>query len=85
MIKNGEIKFTVKHKGLEGLVLIKTKKIRYVAYQLRAFSDNIYEISGAYDIVVIVDAPNINALNKKIDKIRFGTNLFYGIKNLKIK
>ena len=70
MEKDGQIFFTVKHKGVEGLILIKAKNIKSVSDELRKHSDNIYEVSGIYDIAAIVDAHNIHDLNKKIDKIR---------------
>ena len=70
MLRAGNIKFTVKHRAVEGLIFIKGKNIRNIANQLKQFSDNIYEISGEYDIAAIIDAPTINELNKKIDRIR---------------
>jgi len=37
---------------------------------LKSFSNNIFEISGEYDIAVIIDTNSIDELNKKVDKIR---------------
>ena len=70
MEKEGSLMFTVKHHGVEGLVMIKAKNIKAVVNQLEGLSDHIYELSGEYDIAAIVDASSIERLNKKIDKIR---------------
>ncbi len=70
MLDEGRIRFTLKHKAVEGLVFIKAKNIKSIISQLKQFSDNIYEISGEYDIAAIIDAPTISGLNKKIDRIR---------------
>jgi Lrp/AsnC family transcriptional regulator of lysine biosynthesis len=70
MLRDSNIKFTVKHRAVEGLIFIKGKNIRNIVNQLKQFSDSIYEISGDYDIAAIIDAPTINELNKKIDRIR---------------
>ncbi len=70
MEDGGHIKFTLKHRAIEGLVLIKAKNVKNIIGHLKQFSDNIYEISGEYDVAAIIDAPTMNELNKKIDKIR---------------
>ncbi len=75
MLGSGQIRFTLKHNVVEGLVLIKAKNIKNVINRLKRFSGSIYEISGEYDIVAIIDAPTINELNKKIDKIRAIKNI----------
>ncbi len=72
--KDGTIKgFTIEYEPpVSGLVILKTVlgKNRKLIEKLRPFSDNIFEISGEYDIALIVDANTIDELNKKIDKIR---------------
>ncbi len=70
MLDEGKIRFTLKHKAVEGLIFIKARNIKSIIGQLKQFSDNIYEISGEYDIAAIIDAATINELNKKIDRIR---------------
>ena len=73
LLKNGTIrKFTIKSSGIDALVLIKsgTKNLKPVAMEIRKYADEIYEMSGDYDIVAIISADSISILNKKVDKIR---------------
>lgn len=74
LIKSGAIKrFTIDYEApLVGLVILKSnmKNNKPLINKLKAFSDNIFEISGKYDIAVIVDANSIEELNKKVDRIR---------------
>ena len=70
MQKQGEVSFTIRHKATEGLVMIKAKNLRHIVDELRTYTDNIYELSGEYDIAAIIDAQSIQDLNKKIDRIR---------------
>lgn len=71
MLDSGDLAFTVRHRAIEGLVLIKAAgNIASLVKELKRFSDNIYEISGEYDIAVVIDAPAIGELNQKIDAIR---------------
>lgn len=74
MIRSGAIKrFTIDYEvPVEGLVILKSslKNNRELIGSLKAFSDNIFEISGEYDIAVIVDANSIEELNKRVDRMR---------------
>ena len=70
MLSRSDIRFTLKHRAVEGLVMVKARNVASAVGKLKEFSDNIYEISGEYDIAVIIDAPSIAGLNKKIDRIR---------------
>lgn len=74
LVKDGVIKrFTIEYETpVEGLVIVKggLKNIRVLANKLRIFSDNIFEISGEYDVAAIIKAGSIDELNIKIDRIR---------------
>ena len=74
LVKAGVIKrFTIDYEApVEGLVILKSrlKNNRELIDKLKAFSDNIFEISGEYDIAAIIKADSIEELNKKIDMIR---------------
>lgn len=74
LIKTGIIKrFTIEYQApVEGLVILKSslKNNNELINKLKSFLDNIFEISGEYDIAVIIDANSIGGLNKIVDKIR---------------
>lgn len=74
LLKTGIIRrFTIDYEApAEGLVILKSnlKKNKELIVKLKEFSDNIFEISGEYDIAAIIRADSIEELNKKIDRIR---------------
>ena len=78
MVGNGAItKFTVEEGGgqPEALVLVSadssidTSKVSLKLTKLNGIK-KIYEITGQYDICVIVQAPTISEINKSIDDLR---------------
>ena len=78
MVDNGEItKFTVEEGGgqPEALVLVSadssidTSKVSLKLTKLNAVK-KIYEITGQYDICVIIQAPSIQEINACIDDLR---------------
>ena len=57
---------------IEAIVLIKTDplKTKSITQQLTTIFDKIFEVSGEYDIAVLVEVDDIDKLNYKIDEIR---------------
>ncbi|MBI2971881.1 MAG: Lrp/AsnC family transcriptional regulator [Candidatus Aenigmarchaeota archaeon] len=74
MMQAGEIKrFTIKTKaGMEALVFVKAQRtnLRGIVQELEKIADDLYEISGDYDIVVRIEADSLKGLNEKVDSIR---------------
>ena len=73
LCREGVIKsFTIDYRApVEGLVIAKTlKNNKEIISKLREFSDNIFEISGEYDIALILEAHSIKELNRKVDAVR---------------
>lgn len=56
----------------EGIVLIKTdpEKTREAAERIKEVSDRVFEISGDYDVVALIQANTVDELNRKVDSIR---------------
>jgi DNA-binding Lrp family transcriptional regulator len=74
LVKNGIIqRFTI-DLGIvvEAIILVKTNlgKTKTIIQQLKTLSEKVYEVSGEYDIAVLVDAKDMDKLNLKIDDIR---------------
>lgn len=72
LAREGAIKFTIGYRApVEGLVIAKTlKNNKEIISRLKGFSENIFEISGEYDIALILEAHSIKELNRKVDAIR---------------
>ena len=77
LITSGMIKkFTIEASSeseVFGLVMIKTKgDIKKAMHEVAALkvADDVYEISGEFDGCAIMEAPNLEELDKKIDEIR---------------
>ncbi|MEM2929032.1 MAG: Lrp/AsnC family transcriptional regulator [Nitrososphaerota archaeon] len=74
MIENGIIKrFTIELSlENEGIVLVKTNpiKTKEIIEKIKKVSERIFEVSGDYDIAVLIQANTIDELNKKVDYIR---------------
>jgi Lrp/AsnC family transcriptional regulator of lysine biosynthesis len=74
MIENGIIKrFTIELSlETEGIVLVKTNpiKTKEIVEKIKKVSDKVFEVSGDYDIAVLIQASTIDELNKKVDYIR---------------
>ena len=76
MVNNGVIeKFTIEEKNAGAIVLISvdssidTSKVSVKLTKLNAVK-TVYEITGQYDISVIIKAPNITEINACIDDLR---------------
>ncbi len=66
-------KFTIKCRhAAEGIVLIKSRKsdLKGIASELKQLSNDIFELTGEYDIACMINAESIEELNRKIDRIR---------------
>ena len=83
MIENGTIqKFTIKaSSGIEAMVMRKRRKtdMTDIIKEIRRIAEEMFEVTGDYDIVAIIGGTSIEELNQKIDKIRsvkgvIGTN-----------
>lgn len=74
MLENGTIKrFTIELSlENEGIVLVKTNpiKTKEIIEKIKKVSERIFEVSGDYDIAVLIQANTIDELNKKVDYIR---------------
>ncbi|MEM1574686.1 MAG: AsnC family transcriptional regulator [Nitrososphaerota archaeon] len=74
MLENGIIKrFTIELSlETEGIVLVKTNplKTKEIIEKIKKVSERIFEVSGDYDIAVLIQANTIDELNKKVDYIR---------------
>jgi Lrp/AsnC family transcriptional regulator of lysine biosynthesis len=74
MLENGIIKrFTIELSlETEGIVLVKTNpiKTKEIVEKIKKVSDKVFEVSGDYDIAVLIQASTIDELNKKVDYIR---------------
>ncbi len=74
LIKDGTIKkFTIDTSAaVESVVLIKTDPTmtRKTAESLKEHSYRVFELSGEYDIMSLVQAYDIKDLNEKVDSIR---------------
>jgi DNA-binding Lrp family transcriptional regulator len=76
MVSNGVIeKFTIEEQNASAIVLISvdssidTSKVSVKLTKLNAVK-TVYEITGQYDISVIIKAPNITEINACIDDLR---------------
>ena len=76
MVNNGIIeKFTIEEQNASAIVLISvdssidTSKVSVKLTKLNAVK-TVYEITGQYDISVIIKAPNITEINTCIDDLR---------------
>lgn len=76
MVNNGVIeKFTIEEQNASAIVLISvdssidTSKVSVKLTKLNAVK-TVYEITGQYDISVIIKAPNITEINACIDDLR---------------
>ncbi len=76
MVSNGVIeKFTIEEQNASAIVLISvdssidTSKVSVKLTKLNAVK-TVYEITGQYDISVIIKAPNITEINTCIDDLR---------------
>jgi len=76
MVNNGIIeKFTIEEQNASAIVLISvdssidTSKVSVKLTKLNAVK-TVYEITGQYDISVIIKAPNITEINACIDDLR---------------
>ncbi len=66
-------RFTVETKAeVEAIVLVKTDpaQTRSVTMRIREISDKVFEVSGDYDVAALIQAYNIENLNRKVDAIR---------------
>ncbi len=66
-------RFTIKCRhAAEGIVLIKSRKsdLKGIAIELKQLSNDIFELTGEYDIACMINAESFEELNKKIDRIR---------------
>jgi Lrp/AsnC family transcriptional regulator of lysine biosynthesis len=74
MLEDGIIKrFTIELSlETEGIVLVKTNpiKTKEIVEKIKKVSDKVFEVSGDYDIAVLIQASTIDELNKKVDYIR---------------
>jgi len=74
MLDEGVIRrFTVETTPeVEGIILVKTDptKTKDVALKTKEVSDNVFEVSGDYDIAALIHASTMEELNKKVDEIR---------------
>jgi len=72
--ENGIIrKFTIETSiELVGLVLIETEvaKTKEVVEKVKKIGDKVFEVSGEYDIAVLIQAYTVEELNSKIDEMR---------------
>jgi DNA-binding Lrp family transcriptional regulator len=76
MVSNGIIeKFTIEEQNASAIVLVSvdssidTSKVSVKLTKLNAVK-TVYEITGQYDISVIIKAPNITEINACIDDLR---------------
>lgn len=76
MVNNGVIeKFTIEERNASAIVLVSvdssidTSKVSVKLTKLNAVK-TVYEITGQYDISVIIKAPNITEINACIDDLR---------------
>tara|TARA_B100000949_G_C14162413_1_gene399731 strand:- start:110 stop:538 length:429 start_codon:yes stop_codon:yes gene_type:complete len=76
MVSNGVIeKFTIEEQNASAIVLVSvdssidTSKVSVKLTKLNAVK-TVYEITGQYDISVIIKAPNITEINACIDDLR---------------
>ena len=76
MVNNGIIeKFTIEEHNASAIVLVSvdssidTSKVSVKLTKLNAVK-TVYEITGQYDISVIIKAPNITEINACIDDLR---------------
>ena len=76
MVSNGVIeKFTIEERNASAIVLVSvdssidTSKVSVKLTKLNAVK-TVYEITGQYDISVIIKAPNITEINACIDDLR---------------
>jgi len=74
LLEQGIIRrFTVETKAeVEAIVLVKTDpaQTRSVTLKIREISDKVFEVSGDYDVAALIQAYNIENLNRKVDAIR---------------
>jgi Lrp/AsnC family transcriptional regulator of lysine biosynthesis len=74
LIHKGTIKrFTIETTAeFEGIVLVKTETTRTkdITAKIRKITTRVFEVSGDYDIAVLIQAYTIEELNGKIDEIR---------------
>jgi len=74
LLEQGVIRrFTVETKAeVEAIVLVKTDpaQTRSVTLKIREISDKVFEVSGDYDVAALIQAYNIENLNRKVDAIR---------------
>jgi len=88
LLEQGIIRrFTVETKTeVEAIVLVKTDpaQTRNVTLKIKEISDKVFEVSGDYDVAALIQAYNIENLNRKVDAIRrlpfvISTNTLIGL------
>ena len=77
MLEEGVIKrFTIlrgSKEGVKAFVLVKTSRLtKEIAKKSGSLEsvNNVYEISGAFDVIVYLEASTVESINKDVDKIR---------------
>ena len=77
MLEEGAIKrFTIlrgSKEGVKAFVLVKTSRLtKEIAKKSGSLEsvNNVYEISGAFDVIVYLEASTVESINKDVDKIR---------------
>jgi Lrp/AsnC family transcriptional regulator of lysine biosynthesis len=58
--------------AVEAIILVNTDpaETNKITRQMKEISGKVYEVSGEYDIAVLVEADNMDELNSKVDKVR---------------
>jgi Lrp/AsnC family transcriptional regulator of lysine biosynthesis len=58
--------------AVEAIILVNTDpaETNKITRQMKEASGKVYEVSGEYDIAVLVEADNMDELNSKVDKVR---------------
>ncbi len=74
LIDEGRIlRFTIEVKDeVEGIILIKThpSRTKDVTRKVREFSSKVFEVSGEFDIAVLLSASTMDEINGVVDEIR---------------
>jgi len=58
--------------AVEAIILVNTDpaETNKITRQMKEISGKVYEVSGEYDIAVLVEADNMDELNNKVDEVR---------------
>jgi len=74
--------------AVEAIILVNTDpaETNKITQQMKEISDKVYEVSGEYDIAILVKADNMDELNSKVDEVRriqgvFNTNTLIRLLN----